>query len=110
MLVSMNEKQGSSGFVQVVVCRKQQGATHEDVKALGDVLQRWVCKQPGFVERRLIRCEDGETYIDVVAWTDALAAETAMKADGHPPAEEMGRVLVMGAMGFHQGTSLALTP
>lgn len=95
---------GTSNFFQVVICRKQPGATHEQVARLSEALQGWAERQPGFVRRRLVRCEDA--YVDIVEWSDAGAAQAAARAPGHPDAAEMGRVLALDGMTLHQGAAL----
>lgn len=97
--------QDKTGFFQVVVCKARPGASRGDVASLGAALQRWVERQPGFVQRRVVDC-GGDTYIDIVEWADAASAEASSRAADHPSGDEMGKTLDLGAMTFLQGPPL----
>ncbi len=104
----MSLEQHPSSFFQVVVCRACQGATPDDVAALGRRLQVWVRKQPGFVSRRLLR--DGATYVDLIEWDDRASADRASAATDHPSPSEMGQLLELEHATFLNASEVSLEP
>lgn len=109
IMVGMNNPSDSS-FFQVVICRRQPGASPGDVARLSGALQRWVTRQPGFLARRLVACSDGVTYVDLIEWSDAASAQASAGAEGHPDAGEMGQILSLDAMTFLQGAAVPPSP
>ncbi len=62
---------------EVVVFHLSDGATHEALIEASGPVSEWAAQQPGFIDRSLIRCNDGETYVEVVRWHSLDDAERA---------------------------------
>ena len=71
---------------EVVVFHLKSGATHEALLETSGTVSQWVAQQPGFIDRKLIRSNDGNTYVESVRWHSLDEAERAAQLAQTSPA------------------------
>ena len=71
---------------EIVVSHLNRGATHEALLETSKPVSEWVAKQPGFIDRKLIRSSDGNTYVESVRWHSLEEAERAAQLAQASPA------------------------
>ena len=62
---------------EIVVFKIKEDATHEQLMEASVGVSNWAKQQPGFIDRKLVRSVDGETYMEIVRWE---SLEQAVKA------------------------------
>ncbi len=62
---------------EIVVFHLNSGATHEALLETSEPVSEWAAEQPGFIDRKLVRSNDGNTYVESVRWHSLDEAERA---------------------------------
>ena len=62
---------------EIVVFHLNSGATHEALLETSEPVSEWVAEQPGFIDRKLVRSNDGNTYVEIIRWHSLDEAERA---------------------------------
>ena len=71
---------------EIVVFHLKSGATHEALLEASRPVSEWVKQQAGFIDRKLIRSNDGNTYVENVRWHSLDEAERAAQLSQTSPA------------------------
>ena len=71
---------------EIVVFHLKSGATHEALLKASDPVSELAAQQAGFIDRKLIRSNDGNTYVENVRWHSLDDAERAAELSQTSPA------------------------
>ena len=71
---------------EIVIFHLKSGATHEALLETSRPVSEWVAQQPGFIDRKLIQSNDGNTYVESIRWHSLDEAERAAQLAQSSPA------------------------
>ena len=60
---------------EIVVFHMKSGAAHEALLEASEPVSEWVKQQAGFIDRKLVQSNDGNTYVENVRWHSLDEAE-----------------------------------
>ncbi len=102
-----NDTPRDESTFEIVVFKLTDEATHEQLIEAAESVSRWVREQPGFIDRKLIRSEDGGTYTEIVRWASlAQATKAGELAESSPRCAPMFALIRMDSMTFFHASSV----
>ena len=102
-----NETTRDQSTFEIVVFKLRDGATHDGLIEASIPVSVWVRQQPGFIDRKMIRSDDGDTYVEIVRWeTHEEAVNAAGLAETSPQCAPMFALVGEEDMVFIHGSSV----
>ena len=91
---------------EIVVFKLREDATHEQLLEASGPVSDWVKQKPGFIERKLLRATEKNTYVEIVRWESLEQAhEAAGEAESSPQCAPMFALVDGADMTFLHATS-----
>lgn len=104
--VSVRDK----SIFELVLFRLRDGATCDELLDSSGAVSEWVSKQPGFIDRRLLRTGDSGTYVEIVRWRSMEEASAAAAlAESSPACAPLFSLIEPGSVQMYHGSSILET-
>jgi hypothetical protein len=83
-------------YAEIVRVRPKEGAEERLLEIRDEMVQAYIDQFPAFVSARLLRPEEGGTWVDLWYWTSKAGAEDALARTSEVPLfEEWGTLVEM---------------